>query len=119
MWNNSQKQEIFKDDHIRDLYLEYCEKFLIDYFSAIKQVYTDQWEDDSSKILSVITFNSFILALKKDLTQHGAQNRDYYLERYSKYKFNFSRTEFLFTSSQYNKFSEEIMIKCFNQDDKT
>ena len=119
VWNNAQKQDIFKDDHIRDLYLEYCEKFLIDYFSAIKQVYTDQWEDDSSKILSVITFNSFILALKKDLTQHGAQNRDYYLERYSKYKFNFSRTEFLFTSSQYNKFSEEIMIKCFNQDDQT
>ena len=91
----------------------YCIKYLTDYFSAIRQIYIDEWFDSSSKLLSVITFNSFILALKKDLLLHGNKARDYYLEHFSKHKFDFSNENFLYTSSQYNKFSDEIIDKCF------
>ena len=116
VWDNAKKFDIGKDDNIKEEYLNYCVEYLIQYFTAIKQVYSDQWNDPNSKILSVITFNSFILALRKDLTVNGLQNRDYYLEHYSKYKFDFSMNNFLYTSSQYNKFSDEIIRKCFTGD---
>lgn len=115
VWDNDKKLNIGKDDNIKEEYLNYCVEYLIQYFSAIRQVYSEQWDDSNSKMLSVITFNSFILALRKDLTTNGSQNRDYYLDHYSKYKFNFSTDEFLYTSSQYNKFSDEIISKCFSE----
>lgn len=113
VWDYSNKQDIFKDNTVKIAYIEYCIKYLTDYFSAIRQIYSDEWFDSSSKLLSVITFNSFILALKKDLLLHGNKARDYYLEHFSKHKFDFSNENFLYTSSQYNKFSDEIIDKCF------
>ena len=115
LWNNKDKQKIKINDEIKDAYIDFCVKYLTDYFSAIHQAYKDEWENTESKILSVIAFNSFILTLKKDITVHGLQDRNYYLNAYSKHKFDFSKENFLYTSSQYNKFSDEIIDKCFSE----
>ena len=114
VWDYENKQNIYVDDSIKNKYMEFCVRYLTDYFSAIKQIYSNDWHNSNSKLLSVITFNSFILALKKDLLLHGGNNREYYLEHYSKNTFDFSAENFNYTSSQYNKFSDEIIEKCFD-----
>lgn len=114
IWEYEHKEEISIKDNIKELYIDFCVEYLKNYYSAIKQVYSEQWNDPTSKILSVISFNSFILALRKDLTNNGYQEREYYVTRYSRNIFDFSKENFLYTSSQYNKFSNEIIEKCFN-----
>ena len=113
VWKNDRKNDIHKDDSIKEDYINFCVKYINDYFSAIKQIYSSQWNDSNSKMLSVISFNSFILTLKKDLALHGYQNREYYYNQFRRYIFDFSADNFLYTSSQYNKFSEEIINQCF------
>lgn len=113
VWENPNKTNIHRDDSIKEAYIEYCVNYLISYFSAIHEVYTSDWKDANSKLISVISFNSFILALRKDLSVHGSQDRDYYKQHYSLYNFDFSKENFVYTSSQYNKFSDVIINKCF------
>ncbi len=113
IWENDKKQDIYKNDNVKEEYLVFCVKYIRDYFCAVKQAYSTQWDDPNSKILSVIAFNSFILTLKKDLAIHGGQDREYYYKQYSKHIFDFSTDKFLYTSSQYNKFSDEIISQCF------
>lgn len=113
IWENDKKQDIYKYDNVKEEYLDFCVKYIRDYFCAIKQIYSTQWNDPNSKMLSVIAFNSFILTLKKDLAIHGCQDREYYYKQYSKHIFDFSVDKFLYASSQYNKFSDEIIFQCF------
>ena len=113
IWNHTQKEEIAQKDEIKEQYIDFCVGYLKNYFSAIKQLYSVQWDDPTSKILSVISFNSFIIALRKDLTTNGCRDREYYFSCYSKHIFDFSKEGFIYTSSQYNKFSDEIIKKCF------
>lgn len=114
LWEEPKKNLIDKDDEIKRKYIQFCINYLTTYFSAIHQVYSNEWKDEQSKLLTVISFNSFILTLKKDIKLHGLHDREYYLNRFEKTHFDFSKENFPYTSSQYNKFSDEIIEKCFN-----
>ena len=84
------------------------------YFSALKSAYPDDWDDGASKILSTTSINGFIMALRKSLGIIGFQSdHKYYEQAFRNLDIDFNREEFRYTSSQYNKFSIQILNECF------
>ena len=71
------------------------------------------WDDDASKLLSVISLNGFIIALTRQLGINGVQDFDFYDKIFSGWSFDFSSEKFPYTSSQYRKFSSEILESAF------
>ena len=94
-------------------YILFCSEALNDYFAAVKKAYSQAWNDDSSKLLSVISINGFILAYKDTLPIYGLKNIDFYFEHFSRCPIDFTKENFAYTSSGYNKFSEEILERAF------
>lgn len=72
------------------------------------------WDDDTSKLLSVISLNGFIIALTRQLGVNGVKDFDFYDKAFSQWSFDFSSEKFPYTSSQYRKFSSEILENAFN-----
>ena len=67
---NSSKESI-------EEYVDYCDRVLSEYFGAIKNNLSSQWNDDT-KLLSVISINGFIIALTRQLTVNGVRDFGYY-----------------------------------------
>lgn len=99
-------------------YVDYCDGVLREYFSAIKTNLSSQWNDDT-KLLSVISINGFIIALTRQLPVYGVHDYDYYNRVFSGWCYDFSKDNFQYTSSQYRKFSTEILKEAFKIDDET
>ncbi len=96
-----------------DEYINYIVSLLSNYFGAVKSTYNNEWDDTDSNILSTTAINGYIMALRRSLQVDGPKNHGFYSQAISKNKFDFSKGSFAYTSSQYNKFSKEILIKCF------
>jgi len=94
-------------------YVDFCASNLDIYFSSLKANYKEQWNDKDSKILSVTSLNGFILAYNEQFAKNGIKDFDFYLMIFKRYKIDFSNDKFQYTSSQYRKFSEEILNKAF------
>lgn len=94
-------------------YVKFCATTLRNYFGAIKKNLREQWDDDDSKLLSVISINGFIIALTRQLRINGVNDFDFYDSIFSKWTFDFSRIGFQYTSSQYRKFSTQILLDAF------
>ena len=105
---NSSKESIEK-------YVDYCDKVLREYFGAIKKNLSAQWNDDT-KLLSVISINGFIIALTRQLTVNGVRDFDFYDNIFKGWNYDFSQEGFHYTSSQYRKFSTEILEDAFKID---
>lgn len=105
-----------KNDAIEE-YVKYCDTTLRNYFGAIKKNLRVQWDDESSKLLSVIAINGFIIALTRQLSINGVQDFDFYDNVFNGWKFDFSKEKFPYTSSQYRKFSTRILQEAFKIDD--
>lgn len=102
------------DEDSRDDYIAFCSNVLSTYFSALKSVYSEEWKSKDSKILSVICINGFIMALTNQLEKSGIQDFNYYKEAFKKTNYDFSKQNFPYTSSQYKKFSIEILKDAFD-----
>ncbi len=100
-------------------YVSFCASILRNYFGAIKKNLKDDWHNEESKLLTVISLNGFIIALTRQLSINGVKGFDYYDSVFSGWSFNFSKSGFPFTSSQYRKFSTEILRTAFKIDDTT
>ena len=105
-----------KNDAIEE-YVKYCDATLRNYFGAIKKNLRAQWDDESSKLLSVIAINGFIIALTRQLSINGVQDFDFYDGVFNGWNFDFSKERFPYTSSQYRKFSTRILQEAFKIDD--
>ncbi len=105
---NSSKESI-------EEYVDYCDKVLREYFGAIKKNLSAQWNDDT-KLLSVISINGFIIALNRQLIVNGVHDFDYYDGIFKGWNYDFSQEGFHYTSSQYRKFSTEILESAFKID---
>ena len=105
-----------KNDAIEE-YVKYCDATLRNYFGAIKKNLRAQWDDESSKLLSVIAINGFIIALTRQLNINGVQDFDFYDGVFNGWNFDFSKERFPYTSSQYRKFSTRILQEAFKIDD--
>ena len=73
----------------------------------------EDWENKDSKLLSVISLNGFIIALTRQLNINGVPDFEYYNELFKGWRFDFSKEGFPYTSSQYRKFSTEILKQVF------
>ncbi len=105
-----------KNDAI-EAYVKYCDTTLRNYFGAIRKNFRTQWDDESSKLLSVIAINGFIIALNRQLSINGVQDFDFYDDIFNGWDFDFSKENFPYTSSQYRKFSTRILQEAFKIDD--
>ena len=113
---NKESLHAMKNDAIEE-YVKYCASTLRNYFGAIKKNLNPQWDNESSKLLSVISINGFIIALTRQLSINGVQNFDFFDKVFSGWKFDFSNERFPYTSSQYRKFSTRILQEAFKIDD--
>jgi len=94
-------------------YVKFCANTLKSYFGAIKKNLSVYWNDDNSKLLSVIAINGFIIALTRQLKINGVQDFNFYDHKFQNWGFDFSKDVFPYTSSQYRKFSSRILEEVF------
>ena len=116
-WNGDKDALLaMKSDAIEE-YVKYCDATLRNYFGAIKKNLRNQWDDESSKLLSVIAINGFIIALTRQLSINGVQDFAFYDKVFNGWNFDFSKEKFPYTSSQYRKFSTRILKEAFKIED--
>lgn len=113
-WDGDKKALNANNDTAIQNYVKFCTEVLRNYFGAIKKNLTKYWNDtENSKLLSVISLNGFIIALTRQLSINGVQNFVFYDKVFSKWNFDFSNKNFPYTSSQYRKFSSDILRGAF------
>jgi len=99
-------------------YVKYCSSTLRTFFAALKNNLKTEWSDPNSKLLSVISLNGFIIALNRQLRINGVKDFAFYDNAFKKLNVDFSTSGFPYTSSQYRKFSSEILEKAFGFTDE-
>jgi DGQHR domain-containing protein len=102
-----------QDLDLLDRYVDFCVNALDIYFSAIKSIRSSDWNDPDSKILSTTSINGFIMALRRSLKFDGIADNAHYRAQIEKLNIDFAKSAFPYTSSQYNKFSKQILSECF------
>ena len=112
-WTGDKEKLLSIDDRELQNYVKYCSEILREYFGAVRKNMRKYWDDDTSKLLSVISLNGFIIALTRQLSVNGVQDFDFYDQVFSRWSFDFSSEKFPYTSSQYKKFSNEILENAF------
>ena len=95
-------------------YIEFCAKNIDLYFSTIRDTFKIQWNDQDSKLLSVICINGFIIAFNRQLKKNGIRDYNFYNSCLRKLKIDYSKENFPYTSSQYRKFSTQILEEAFD-----
>lgn len=112
-WDGDKEAFLQHDETALKAYIEFCAKKLDMFFSAIKNTYSDQWGAPDSKLLSVTAMNGFIIAYNRQLAKNGIQDFAFYRECFEKMDMDFSKDNFPYTSSQYRKFSNEVLQRAF------
>ena len=112
-WTGDKEKLLSVEDSFIQAYVDYCASVLRQYFGAIKKNLKEDWENKDSKLLSVISLNGFIIALTRQLNINGVHDFEYYDELFNGWSFDFSKEGFPYTSSQYRKFSTEILKQVF------
>lgn len=112
-WQGDKGKIHEKDQQAIEEYTGFCASKLSDYFSAIKKNFKNDWKDKNSKILSVTAINGFIIAYNYQLNYNAPGNFNFFDQRIGKIKVNFSKEEFPYASSQYNKFAKQIIKEAF------
>ena len=113
-WNGDKEALLAVNDAALREYVKFCVATLREYFGAVRKNYRKYWDDEKSKLLSVISLNGFIIALTRQLATNGVKDFDFYDSKFSQYDVDFSVEGFKYTSSQYRKFSSEILEKAFD-----
>lgn len=112
-WDGDKEALKQKDEAALNAYIDYCAKQIDVYFSSVRDVFRTAWNDPQSKILSVIAINGFIIALNRQLAKNGVGNHDSYNGYFRNMSVDFSKDGFPYTSSQYHKFSSQILRDAF------
>lgn len=113
-WSGDKAKLINGDAEECEKYVEYCANNLDIYFSALKNNYSDEWKIKENKLLSVISLNGFIIAYNRQLKLNGIKDFHFYDNCLKKLQLDFSNDKFKYTSSQYRKFSDEILAVAFD-----
>lgn len=112
-WDGDKEALQAMNEEAIEEYAKYCTSTLNNYFGAIKKNLRQQWDDTDSKLLSVISINGFIIALTRQLGINGVRDFKYYDHIFEGWKIDFSKDGFQYTSSQYRKFSNQILSEAF------
>lgn len=76
-WNGNKNDLEKEDPNAIDQYVKFCAKHLCTYFSAVRKQYITAWNDDASKIKTVVSINGFILAYGYYMNEVGIKDFDY------------------------------------------
>lgn len=117
-WDGDKEALVSSNDEAIKNYISFCVRVLKEYFGAIKNNLTEEWNDKNSKLLTVISLNGFIIALTRQLAINGVNDFKFYDSIFSGWKFDFTKDGFRYTSSQYRMFSNEILRGAFKIDEK-
>jgi DGQHR domain-containing protein len=112
-WDGDKTAFFNTDNKAIQEYVKFCADLLRSYFGAIKKHFKSDWENPNSKLLSVIAINGFIIALNRQLSINGVKDFTFYAQIFAKWKIEFSKERFTFTSSQYRRFSNQILEEAF------
>lgn len=115
-WTGNKKALEDRNEELLDSYIEFCTNQLDVYFSAIKKRFREEWGADNTKVLSVTSINGFIMAFTRQLKENGIQNFEFYDEKFKNFEINFTKEAFIYSSSQYRKFSNQIIEEAFGLD---
>lgn len=109
-WDGDKNNLKRLDDSEYRSYIDFCVKHITIYSSALKDSHQQEWNNPNSKLLSVISLNGFIIAYNRYIDQKNELgNFDLFNNRFRQLHTDFSRESFPYTSSQYKKFSDEIL----------
>ena len=104
-----------RDDEELDKYIEFCSKEINKYFSCLRNSKIPDWNDEQSKILSVVALNGFISALYDLIdTIKILLETEEYQHAFDKLTLTFDRESFDYTASQYRKLSKVIQKEIFS-----
>lgn len=112
-WNGDKEALLEKDEEALVKYIDFCAKNIDLYFSTIRDTFKEAWNDPNSKLLSVIALNGFIIAYNRQLVKNGIKDYGFYNSHLKNLKVDFSKELFPYTSSQYRKFSSQILTEAF------
>jgi len=112
-WNGDKDGLQKKEEAALEEYIAFCAKSIDVYFSAVRDAFKESWNDPASKLLSVICLNGFIIAYNRQLAKNGVRDYTFYRDRLDKLTADFSKENFAYTSSQYKKFSTQILKEVF------
>lgn len=112
-WDGDKEALLEKDEETLLKYIDFCAKNIDLYFSTIRDTFKEAWNDPASKLLSVIALNGFIIAYNRQLVKNGIKDYGFYNSRLKNLKVDFSKELFPYTSSQYRKFSSQILTEAF------
>ena len=117
-WSGDKEAFQQKDEAALNEYIEFCANSIELYFSAVRDAFKPAWSDPSSKILSVISINGFIIAFNRQLGKFGVRDYTFYSNCLRKVTLDFSKEAFPYTSSQYRKLSGKILSEAFDFTDE-
>ena len=117
-WKGDKEAFKEKDEEALNNYIEFCAKSIDLYFSAVRDAFKADWNDPSSKILSVISINGFIIAFNRQLSKYEVRDYSFYNDCLRKLSLDFSKDGFPYTSSQYRKLSGKILAEAFDFTDE-
>ena len=112
-WTGDKTKLLAVNDNEIQEYVNYCAMVLRNYFGAIKKHFASEWDNKDSKLLSVISLNGFIIAFTRQLKVNNVMEFEDYDKLFEGWFFDFSKDGFPYTSSQYRKFSTEILKHVF------
>lgn len=97
------------NDQAYNSYIDFCVQQIRMYFSALRDSHRKEWNDSNSKLLSVISLNGFIIAYNRYIDKKKLEDFNFFNIRFKDLHTDFTREKFPYTSSQYKKFSDEIL----------
>lgn len=112
-WDGDKEALLQSDEAALSEYIDFCAKNIEIYFSTVRDTFKDDWNNPLSKLLSVISINGFIIAYNRQLGKNGLKDYAFYNLCLKQLKIDYSKESFPYTSSQYRKFSTQILIEAF------
>lgn len=112
-WNGKKELLFSADENALYDYVDFCSRIIRELFGAVNKNFKKEWNDENSKLLTVISINGFIIALTRQLGINGVRDYNYYDSLIKQWTFDFSKEFFPYTSSQYRKFSTQILREVF------
>lgn len=96
-------------------YIDHCVTCLNIYFNAIKNVYSDQWNEKDAKVCKIFAINSFIIALHHSLEKtDGVKDFEFYKNIYNAGG-RVDLDKIMYAGSQYNMFATNVLLKLFDK----